>query len=164
MDRPAAATTLLFALLLSCGRVWSDAPCELAIYQLDPQPFFGGDARCAGHRQEFCKHLANLEAGEFEKLSAPLKAENEGAPQPEGKLNVPDAFVACGLDFDTIHYRQCQQAFRQENLDFVLDYCPGEAWSLARAQCERRPETVSRRYERFCDRFYKGMAPGSGAR
>lgn len=164
MGPSSAATGLSFLLLSASGMAWPDAACEQAVRQLDYAQFVGDDARCAGHRQDFCARLANLDAAEFAKLSSHLRAGSEGARQPEEKLNVLDAFAACGLDFDMLHYRQCQQAFRQENLDFVLSYCPGEAWSLARAQCERRPETVSSRYAQFCARFYKGMAPGTGAR
>jgi hypothetical protein len=147
---------LLIVVLSFSGSAWADVSCEQAVLQLDYTRFLGIDAQCVGHKKDFCNHLANMNPGEFEKLSIRLKA--------DGKMNAPEVFAACGLDFNTIHYRQCQKAFRQENLDFVLDHCPGEAWALARAQCERRPETVSNRYEKLCDRFYKGMAPGPGAR
>lgn len=69
---------------------------------------------------------------------------------------------ACGLDYQALRYRQCQQAFRRENLDFVLRYCPEEAWSLARAQCERQADTVTSRYAEFCRLFHTGTAPTYG--
>ncbi len=58
--------------------------------------------------------------------------------------------------------QQCQQAFNQENLPFVLKHCPEEAWSLARAQCERSMDTVSPHYADFCHLFYTGNAPSYG--
>lgn len=58
--------------------------------------------------------------------------------------------------------RQCSQAYRQENLPYILEHCPEEAWALARAQCERNADSVSARYADYCHRFYTGTAPTYG--
>jgi hypothetical protein len=55
--------------------------------------------------------------------------------------------------------RQCSQAYHQEDLAFVYQHCPEEAWALARAQCERADETVAERYKAFCRAFKTGEAP-----
>jgi hypothetical protein len=74
-------------------------------------------------------------------------------------VSVNDALAACGLDYALLRYQHCQRAFRRENLNYVLRYCPEEAWSLARAQCERNSDSVSSRYAEFCHQFYSGQAP-----
>lgn len=58
--------------------------------------------------------------------------------------------------------KQCRQAYRDQDLSFVLKHCPEEAWALARAQCEREPEKVKPAYVDFCNRFYTGAAPTYG--
>ncbi|MDR3393700.1 MAG: hypothetical protein P4L70_01730 [Parasulfuritortus sp.] len=55
--------------------------------------------------------------------------------------------------------RQCQEAYHRQDLGFVLQNCPEEAWALARAQCERSDETISERYAAFCRAFKSGQAP-----
>ena len=55
--------------------------------------------------------------------------------------------------------RQCNQAYRHEDLAFVYQHCPYEAWALARAQCERGDESVAERYKVFCKAFKAGRAP-----
>jgi hypothetical protein len=57
---------------------------------------------------------------------------------------------------------QCQLAYRQEDLPFVLTHCPEQAWSLARAHCEREADTVAAHYVEFCHQFYTGAAPTYG--
>jgi hypothetical protein len=159
-----ALTVLVVCLLNLSGWARADGSCEQATRKLDYSKFLGINGQCTEHKEEFCNQLANLDPEEFERLAAKPKGESGNARRHPGKMTVPEAFAACGLDFDTIHYRHCEKAYRQENLDFVSNYCPGEAWSLARAQCERSPETVSSRYVRFCNLFYTGKAPGSGER
>ena len=63
---------------------------------------------------------------------------------------------------DEARSRQCQQAYGQGNLPYILEHCPEEAWALARAQCERAADTVSPRYADFCHLFYTGKAPTYG--
>lgn len=164
IKRWVSLVSLILSLLLLSGFAWADASCEESIHQLEYKRFLGHNAQCAGNKQDFCVHLETMDLAEYEKLLAKLKKEGDQSIPQHGEMKTIDAFAACGLDFDTLHYRQCQKAYRRENLDFILTYCPGEAWSLARAQCERQPETVSRRYERFCDMFYNGKAPGPGER
>jgi len=55
--------------------------------------------------------------------------------------------------------RQCSEAYHKEDLTFVYQNCPEEAWALARAQCERGDETVSERFKAFCHLFKTGQAP-----
>ncbi len=55
--------------------------------------------------------------------------------------------------------RQCSQAYHQQDLDFVFQHCPEQAWALARAQCERGDEAISERYAAFCRAFKTGQAP-----
>jgi hypothetical protein len=164
VKRSYAANVLVVSVLTLSGWACADVSCDQAVHELDYSRFLGSHAQCAGRKQDFCSLLANLDADKFERLAAEPKAEHEGRGLRRRNMTLPEAFVACGLDFDMVHYRHCQKAYRQENLEFVSRYCPGEAWSLARAQCERSPETVSIRYRTFCDLFYSGKAPGSGER
>lgn len=77
-----------------------------------------------------------------------------------GLLPVP-ATPAASVGNATL-VQQCRHAYRQENLPFVLQHCPEEAWALARAQCEREADTVAPRYAEFCQLFYTGTAPNYG--
>jgi len=64
-----------------------------------------------------------------------------------------DRLAACGLDVEVLRQRQCGKAYSQQNLEFLLRHCRYEAWSLARAQCERSLDTISPRYAEFCRAF-----------
>jgi hypothetical protein len=44
---------------------------------------------------------------------------------------------ACGLAFEALRARQCGRAYSGQDLEFLLRHCRDEAWSLARAQCDR---------------------------
>ena len=52
-----------------------------------------------------------------------------------------------------LRYQQCQKAFRHEDVAYVLRECPDEAWSLARAQCERNLDGIAPRYYELCRKF-----------
>jgi hypothetical protein len=119
---------------------------------------FGPDAPCAGRRPDFCARLGNLDPADHHRMSERLKTERQNPVAQTNGTSLQDALSACGLDVDTLYARQCLKAYLQENLDFVLKHCPAEAWSLARAQCERIPDTVSDRYHDFCELFYAGRA------
>jgi hypothetical protein len=95
-----------------------------------------------------CAALAHQGPDAFSQLAEQLEAE----PQQGGGVNT-DRLAACGLDFDTLRQRQCNKAYNQQNLEFLLRYCRYEAWSLARAQCERGLDTISPRYLEFCRAF-----------
>lgn len=56
----------------------------------------------------------------------------------------------------------CRKAYSREDLPYVLEHCPEEAWALARAQCERSEDTVIPRYAEFCRLFHSGRAPSYG--
>jgi hypothetical protein len=156
--------SLILSLLLMPGPIWADTTCEEGIQHLDYGRFLAPDAQCAANKQEFCAYLGNMDMTEYAKLLTKVKKETDPSTLENREMKTADAFAACGLDFDAMHYRQCQKAYRREDLNFVIAYCPGEAWSLARAQCERQPDTVSPRYVKFCNLFYSGKAPGPGER
>lgn len=54
---------------------------------------------------------------------------------------------------------QCRVAYRHQNLPFLLERCPEEAWALARAQCEREADKVRPGFVEYCQQFYAGKAP-----
>ncbi len=134
----------------------AEGTCDQALRGMDPAPVFGTNAQCASHRQEFCAHLANLPPGDFNLLAARVDAQGQGTESPLGMAAV---LADCGLNYNALLARQCQRAYSQEDLGFVLKHCRFEAWSLARAQCERNADTVSPRYVEFCNLFYTGRAP-----
>jgi hypothetical protein len=98
--------------------------------------------------QAVCAALAQQGPDAFSQLAVQLEAEQEQG----GGVNM-DRLAACGLDYDTLRQRQCNRAYDQQNLEFLLRYCRFEAWSLARAQCERGLDTISPRYVEFCRAF-----------
>ncbi len=75
---------------------------------------------------------------------------------------LPAPAAQAAADAKATLVQQCRHAYRQENLPFVLQHCPEEAWALARAQCEREADTVAPRYAEFCQLFYTGTAPSYG--
>jgi len=95
-----------------------------------------------------CAELVNQGPEAFERLAEQLDAEQKLG----GGVNL-DRLAACGLDVETLRQRQCGRAYSQQNLEFLLRYCRYEAWSLARAQCERSLDTISPRYTEFCRAF-----------
>jgi hypothetical protein len=98
--------------------------------------------------QPVCATLAQQGPDAFSQLAVQLEAEQKRG----GGVNM-DRLAACGLDYDTLRQRQCNRAYNQQNLEFLLRYCRFEAWSLARAQCERGLDTISPRYVEFCRAF-----------
>jgi hypothetical protein len=98
--------------------------------------------------QAVCAGLEQQGPEAFSQLAEQLEAEQELG----GGANT-DRIAACGLDYDTLRQRQCNKAYNKQNLEFLLRYCRFEAWSLARAQCERGLDTISPRYREFCRAF-----------
>jgi hypothetical protein len=147
---------LLPAVLLANPGMAADS-CRAALARVDPVPFLAVDGQCVADRPALCHRLQELTATEFDTLASSLRGE---APAPgHGDMSLQSALTACGLDYADLQARQCSRAYSHEDLDFVLKYCREEAWSLARAQCERASDTVSERYADFCYRFHHGMAP-----
>ena len=144
--------------LLAAGSGMAGQDCQSALERVDPAPFLTPGAPCVAERQALCLRLQGLKATEFDALAASLRGEAP-APGQVGAMTLQAALAACGLDYAELQARQCSRAYSRENLDFVLKYCREEAWSLARAQCERAEDTVSPRYADFCYRFHHGMAP-----
>ncbi len=95
-----------------------------------------------------CAGLATLEPDAFSHLAQQVEAE-----QQQGGGPVMARLAACGVDFDALRQRQCNKAYTRQNLEFLLRYCRYEAWSLARAQCERSLDSISPRYAEFCRAF-----------
>jgi len=110
----------------------------------------------ASGAEKLCDDLAQVRdpAVFIQKLDA-LKAAT-GETSPEGAL------ATCGLDYAQLKYEHCQRAFRRQDLDYLLQYCPEQAWSTARAQCERTAASVSPGFTDFCHKFYTGTAPTYG--
>jgi hypothetical protein len=98
--------------------------------------------------QAGCASLAQQGPEAFTHLAQQLEAE-----QKRGGGASTDRLAACGLDYDSLRQRQCNTAYNRQNLEFLLRYCRYEAWSLARAQCERGLDTISPRYVEFCRAF-----------
>jgi len=98
--------------------------------------------------QAVCAGLAQQGPEAFTQMAQQLEAEQKLG----GGANT-DRIAACGLDYDTLRQRQCNRAYNQQNLEFLLGYCRFEAWSLARAQCERGLDTISPGYREFCRAF-----------
>ena len=95
-----------------------------------------------------CAELVNQGPEAFERLAEQLDAERKlGGGVNLGRL------AACGLDVEALRQRQCGKAYSQQNMEFLLRHCRYEAWSLARAQCERSLDTISPRYAEFCRAF-----------
>lgn len=110
----------------------------------------------AADTAELCNRLATEKEPEaFTSLARELQTATHRASMVE-------AFGSCGLDYALLKYEHCQRAFRRQELVYLLKYCPEEAWSTARAQCERNADTVSPRYLDYCNKFYTGMAPTYG--
>jgi hypothetical protein len=95
-----------------------------------------------------CVELKDQGPEAFERLAERLDAERKLG----GGVNL-DRLAACGLDVEVLRQRQCGKAYSQQNLEFLLRRCRYEAWSLARAQCERSLDTISPRYAEFCRAF-----------
>ena len=95
-----------------------------------------------------CAELVNQGPEAFSHLVEQLEAEQKLG----GGVNM-DRLATCGLDYEALRQRQCGKAYSQQNLEFLLRHCRYEAWSLARAQCERSLETISPRYVEFCRTF-----------
>jgi hypothetical protein len=95
-----------------------------------------------------CAGLESQGQEAFSSLAEQLEAEQKLG----GGVNM-DRLAACGLDYDTLRQRQCNKAYNQQSLEFLLRHCRYEAWSLARAQCERGLDTISPRYAEFCRAF-----------
>jgi hypothetical protein len=95
-----------------------------------------------------CAELRSQGPEAFERLAEQLDAERK-----LGSGANLDRLAACGLDVEVLRQRQCGKAYNQQNLEFLLRHCRYEAWSLARAQCERSLDTISPRYAEFCRAF-----------
>ena len=93
-----------------------------------------------------CAELASPEPAAFDRLAAGMAAETQSRVLGE-------RLAACGLDYEVLHQRQCDKAYTRQNLEFLLRYCRFEAWSLARAQCERNLDSITPRYAAFCKAF-----------
>ncbi|MBI1284541.1 MAG: hypothetical protein GC183_09435 [Thiobacillus sp.] len=105
-------------------------------------------AQSAVPEQADCAALLSLGPEAFSQLVQQLEVEQKQG----GGVNL-DRLAACGLDDEALRQRQCGKAYNQQNLEFLLRYCRYEAWSLARAQCERALDTISPRYVDFCRAF-----------
>lgn len=95
-----------------------------------------------------CAELSSQGPEAFERMAEQLDAERKLG----GGVNL-DRLAACGLDIEVLRQRQCGKAYNQQNFEFLLRRCRYEAWSLARAQCERSLDTISPRYAEFCRAF-----------
>lgn len=95
-----------------------------------------------------CATLSNQDTEAFSRLTERLTSERQ-----VGGTAVQDQLAACKLDYDALRQRQCDKAYSGQNLEFVLRHCRYEAWSLARAQCERNLDSISPRYAAFCRAF-----------
>ena len=95
-----------------------------------------------------CERLATADA--FDQLAGRMQTEPRRAEAMLG---------ACGLDYETLRRQHCDRAYSHEDLQFIYAHCPDEAWSLARAQCERNTGSESARYAEFCRAFKSGRAP-----
>ncbi len=95
-----------------------------------------------------CTTLTNQDAEAFSRLAERLAKEHEA-----GGTAIQDRIAACNLDYDALRQRQCDKAYGRQNLEFLLRHCRYEAWSLARAQCERNLDSISPRYAAFCRAF-----------
>ncbi|MDD5388812.1 MAG: hypothetical protein PHD37_05675 [Gallionellaceae bacterium] len=67
-------------------------------------------------------------------------------------VGLPDS-ASGGTEVAAGHELQCRRAYTRQDLDFLLAHCRFEAWSLARAQCERTLDSISPRYAAFCKAF-----------
>ena len=95
-----------------------------------------------------CGELGSLEPDAFSHLTLRLQAQRQAG----GTADI-ERLSACGLDEEMLRQRQCSKAYDQQNLEFLLRHCQYEAWSLARAQCERNLDSISPRYAAFCRAF-----------
>jgi hypothetical protein len=95
-----------------------------------------------------CAELASQGPDAFSRMAERLDAERRA-----GGVTDRDRLAACGLDFEVLRARQCGRAYSGQNLEFLLRHCRDEAWSLARAQCERNLDAISPRYAAFCRAF-----------
>lgn len=95
-----------------------------------------------------CADLESQGPDAFSRLAERLQADRQTGAGVD-----LDRLAACGLDYETLRRRQCGRAYSQQNLEFLLRHCRDEAWSLARAQCERNLDTISPRYAAFCRAF-----------
>lgn len=132
--------------------------CAAAVHALRANAVFGPAATCASSKPAFCETLSGLSNDRYEELVALF----DKAPDSREARGMSEALAACGLDYAGLQYRQCQVAFRHEEIDFVLRHCPNEAWSLARAQCERNLDTISPRYYELCRRFGRPIVAAPG--
>jgi hypothetical protein len=111
------------------------------------------DAADTASKQTFCTALDQLDQATFEPLSALI---DSGANSPQA-LGMSDALSTCGFDYSTLLDRYCQKAYRLEDVAFILRHCPNEAWSLARAQCERNLDSISPRFYELCIHFGRAV-------
>jgi len=142
----------LLVMLLTLGltaHADDDSACTIAVRTLQPASIFSASAACAASQPAFCAALDHLDTAGFEPIALLLEA---GATSPPA-LQMSIALNACGVDYPALHDRQCQKAYRYEEVDFILRHCPDEAWSLARAQCERNLDSISPRYFGLCSHF-----------
>jgi hypothetical protein len=95
-----------------------------------------------------CAELASPQQEAFERLATRYDVELR-----EGGTAVRTSLADCGLDYFVLHERQCNRAYVQQNLEFLLRHCEYQAWALARAQCERNLDSISPRYAAYCKAF-----------
>ncbi len=95
-----------------------------------------------------CGEFGSLEPDAFSRLTERLQAQHQAG----GGADL-ERLAACGLDEEKLRQRQCHKAYDQQNLEFLLRHCQYEAWSLARAQCERNLDSITPRYAAFCRAF-----------
>jgi hypothetical protein len=95
-----------------------------------------------------CAELKRMEPEAFSRLAERVEAERRAGGGAD-----TDRLAACGLDYEALRERQCGKAYSAQNLEFLLRHCRFEAWSLARAQCERNLDSISPRYADFCRAF-----------
>ena len=147
------------ALVALAGLAWAPAhaaeppmsACEQALRALKTEAFIGVRAGCPGQREAFCRRLGEPES--FALLTDRWQSD---------RVATQAALAACALDYDGLHAHLCSQGYNHEDLVFVYRHCPDEAWSLARAQCERNTGSESPRYAEFCRDFKSGRAPTLG--
>ncbi len=155
MIKPLFASLIAISFSISgMPAVAGESTCDEAVRALRPEAVFAPSAPCGASQAAFCQALDGLSRARFESLAVMF----DKAPDGAEARGMAAALSACGLDYAGLHDRQCQAAFRREEIDFVLRHCSYEAWSLARAQCERNLDTISPRYHELCRRFGRPIA------
>jgi hypothetical protein len=97
----------------------------------------GASSKCMASRAEYCKR--------YQTMDGFLKAKGD---EPAAKM--------CNVSVAQVKSVQCPRAAKDENLNFLVEFCDAEAKPVAQARCVGREYTsrIQDKYTSFCLAYY----------